>query len=42
MSITEGLQVPAIPFIEVVGRAGAAAPSQIDNDVPKSNAGVIF
>ena len=37
-----GLQVPVIPFIDVVGNAGAVAFSQIVNDVPKLNAGVMF
>ena len=37
--ISAGLQVPSIPFAEVVGNKGAAAPRQTDKVVPKSNAG---
>jgi hypothetical protein len=29
-------------FIDVVGKAGADAPEQIDNAVPKENVGVAF
>ena len=37
-----GLQVPAIPLSDVVGKAGTDAPAQIVNVVPKLNAGVTF
>ena len=37
-----GLQVPAIPFDEVLGNAGTVPPSQMVNVVPKLNVGVIF
>ena len=42
MSIIAGLQVPVMPFVEVVGNAGTVAPAQIVELVPKLNAGVIF
>ena len=35
-----GLQVPAIPLVEVLGKAGATPPWQIANTVPKVNVGV--
>ena len=37
---TAGLQVPVIPFDEVIGNAGTASPSQIVA-LPKENLGVI-
>ena len=40
--MTAGLQLPVIPFIEVVGKAGTVAPAQIDKLVPKLNVGVMF
>ena len=42
MSADEGLQVPVIPFVDVVGSAGAVALAHIVNDVPKVNVGIIF
>ena len=42
MSTAEGLQVPLIPFVDVVGKDGMAAPAQIVSVVPKLNAGVTF
>ncbi len=42
LSIEEGLQVPVIPFVDVVGKAGVAAPLQILKAVPKLNVGVMF
>ena len=42
LSIAERLQVPVIPFVDVVGNAGAVAFSQIVIAVPKLNAGVMF
>lgn len=42
MSTADGLQVPVIPFVEVVGKLGTVAPAQIDKVVPKVNVGVIF
>ena len=42
MSTTEGLHVPLIPFVDVVGRVGTDAPAQIVSVVPKLNAGVTF
>ena len=42
MSTVAGLQVPVILLFDVVGNTGAAAPSQIETEVPKLNAGVIF
>ena len=41
MLTTAGLQVPVIPFDEVVGNAGTASPSQIVALVPKENEGVV-
>ncbi len=40
--ITAGFHVPVIPFADVVGKAGAAAPSQMVNEFPKLNVGVRF
>lgn len=38
--IVAGLHVPAIPFVDVGGNAGAVAPLQILNVAPKLNVGV--
>ena len=38
--IVDGLQVPAIPLVELVGSTGAVAPLQIEIEVPNANAGV--
>ena len=38
--ISEGLHVPVIPLLEVVGSEGAAAPEQTDSVLPKVKAGV--
>ena len=40
LSIAEGLQVPVIPLVEVVGNAGTLPPSQIVRAVPKLKVGV--
>ena len=40
MSIVAGLQVPVIPFEELVGNAGTVPPAQMVNDVPKEKVGV--
>jgi len=37
---TDGLHVPVIPFVDVVGKVGTDPPAQIFNDVPKLNVGV--
>jgi hypothetical protein len=37
-----GLHVPVIPLEEVVVNAGTDPPSQMVNEVPKANVGVIF
>lgn len=37
-----GLQVPVIPFVEVVGSEGTSAPLHTDKLVPKLNVGVRF
>ena len=42
MSITDGFQVPVIPFVEVIGNVGTEAPAQIIKLVPKLNVGRIF
>jgi hypothetical protein len=38
----DGLQLPVIPLVEVVGNDGTVPPEQIVNDVPKLNVGVTF
>ena len=38
----EGLHVPVILFVDVVGKAGTASPEQILSVVPKLNVGVMF
>jgi hypothetical protein len=40
--IVNGLHVPVIPFVDVVGSAGAVVPAQSDVLVPKLNVGVRF
>jgi hypothetical protein len=42
LSIVDGLHVPVIPFVEVVGKAGTLAPAQAISVVPKLKLGVIF
>ena len=42
MSTTEGFHVPVIPLSEVVVNDGTVPPSQIVNEVPKLNVGVIL
>ena len=42
LSIPAGLQVPVIPFVDVVGSEGTVAPAQIESDVPTENVGVAF
>lgn len=42
MSATDGLHVPVIPFVEVVGNVGTIPPAQIVKLVPKVNVGAIF
>ena len=42
MSTTAALQVPVIPFVDVVGNVGTTPPAQIDKLVPKANAGNVF
>lgn len=39
---TAGLQVPVIPFVEVLGSVGTASPLHIEALVPKVNVGVMF
>ena len=38
----EGLQVPVIPFPDVVGNAGTVPPAQMVNVVPKLNVGTML
>ena len=38
----EGLHVPVIPFVDVLGNTGTVPPAQITKLVPKLNAGGIF
>jgi hypothetical protein len=40
LSTDDGLHVPVIPFVEVVGRVGAVAPAQMVTFAPKVNVGV--
>ena len=42
LSTAAGLQVPVIPFVDVAGKIGTAAPEHMDEEVPKVNVGVIF
>jgi hypothetical protein len=42
LSTEEGLQVPVIPLVDVVGNVGTVLPAQIVNVVPKLNVGVTF
>lgn len=42
MLIVAGLHVPAIPLLDVEGKAGAVAPLQMASVVPKVNTGVTF
>lgn len=39
LSTIDGLHVPVIPFVDVVGKAGTVPPAQIARLVPKLNAG---
>ena len=39
---TDGLQVPVILFVDVVGKVGTVPPAQIVDVVPKLNVGVMF
>ena len=39
-SITAGLQVPVIPFVDAVGNVGGVLPAQRAKLVPKLNVGV--
>ena len=40
LSTVAGFQTPAIPFVEVAGKAGTLPPLHIVNAVPKLNVGV--
>ena len=40
MSTVAGLQVPLMPLVELLGKAGTPAPAQIVSDVPKEKVGV--
>lgn len=42
LSATDGLQVPVIPFVDVVGNVGTVPPAQIVRFVPKLKSGVTF
>ena len=42
MSTTEGLHVPVIPFVDVVGKTGTDPPAQIVIVVPKLKVGVML
>jgi len=39
---TDGLHVPVIPFVDVVGKLGTAPPAQIVDEVPKLNVAIMF
>ena len=42
LSIAAGLHEPVMLLVDVAGKVGAVAPSQILCEVPKLNVGVIF
>ncbi len=42
MSTDEGLQVPVMPLVDVVGNDGTVSPAQIVRLVPKLNVGVVL
>jgi hypothetical protein len=42
LSTTDGLHVPVILLVDVVGRVGTVPPAHIVNVVPKLNVGVMF
>jgi hypothetical protein len=42
LSTVEGLHVPFIPSVDVVGNVGTAPPEQTERLVPKLNVGVMF
>ena len=42
LSTTDGLHVPVIPFVDVLGNDGTIPPAQMFNEAPKLNAGVMF
>ena len=42
MSTVDGLHVPVIPFVDVVGNVGTAPPAQMVRLPPKLNAGTMF
>ena len=42
LSTVAGLHVPAMPLVEVFGKAGTVSFAQIVNEVPKANVGVMF
>jgi hypothetical protein len=42
LSTIEGLQVPVIAFVDVVGNAGTTPPAHIVSDVPNANTGFMF
>ena len=42
LSTTEGLHVPVILFVDVLGKTGTVPPAQTESEVPKLNVGVIL
>lgn len=42
LSTLEGLHVPFMPSVDVVGNVGTAPPEQTETLVPKLNVGVMF
>jgi hypothetical protein len=42
LSTVEGLQVPVIPFVDVVTKVGTPWPAQIVSVLPKLNVGGMF
>jgi hypothetical protein len=42
LSTDDGLQLPVIPFVDVVVKVGTDAPAHMVVEVPKLNVGVIF
>jgi hypothetical protein len=42
LSIVEGLHIPFIPSVDVVGNVGTVPPEQTETLLPKLNVGVMF
>src|SRR5215831_10535972 len=42
LSTTDGVHIPVIPLVDVVGNVGTVPPAQIVSKIPKLNVGVTF